>query len=178
MKSTEQTIVLGGGCFWCLDAAYRLVAGVTGVTSGYAGGGGSKPTYEQVSTGLTGHAEVVQVSFDSTILSLEDVLDIFWVLHDPTTVNRQGNDRGTQYRSVIYYIDDAQKSVIERSIASVSALWDDPIVTEVAPLDVFFPAEPYHQNYFEQHPEQAYCQVIIQPKLKKLRAKFAQQLIK
>lgn len=168
----KQTIVLGGGCFWCLDAGYRLINGVTEVVSGYAGGQLKDPDYYAVSGGQTGHAEVVKVTFDPAVISLEDILDIFWAMHDPTTQDRQGNDVGSQYRSAIYYTTDDQKPVIDKSLASVAKLWDNPIVTEVKELNQFYPAEAEHQNYFTKHPEAGYCQVIINPKLAKLRQKF------
>lgn len=171
-----EKIILGGGCFWCLDASYRLIHGVTEVVSGYAGGKTESPNYEEVSGGSTGHAEVVQVSFDTAILTLDDVLEIFWTIHDPTTLNRQGNDVGTQYRSIILYSNDIQKSIAEASIVKVQELWDDPIVTELKPLEVFYPAEDYHQDYFAKNPTQSYCQVVINPKLAKLREKFAARL--
>lgn len=171
-----QTIVLGGGCFWCLEAPYVLIQGVDKVTSGYSGGAATNATYEQVITGMTNHAEVVRITFNPAIISLKDILDIFWVIHDPTTPNQQGNDIGTQYRSVIFYSTEAQKIVINASIQEAQKLWKDPIVTQVVPLEAFYPAEDYHQNYFENHPDQAYCQVVINPKLTKLREKFSQRL--
>ncbi len=171
-----ETIVLGGGCFWCLDAAYREVAGVTEVVSGYAGGQTDSPSYEQVATGRTGHAEVVRVTFDPAVLSLADVFDIFWVLHDPTTPNRQGHDVGPQYRSMILYASEAQLQIAEASRAQAQTAWTHPIVTEIKPLERFWRAEEYHQNYFQHHPEQAYCQIVINPKLEKLRATFRDRL--
>lgn len=176
MNNNLETIVLGGGCFWCLDAGYRLIEGVTEVISGYSGGFLINPSYYEVSSQTTGHAEVVKITFNSTIISLEDILDIFWAMHDPTTLNRQGDDSGTQYRSAIFYSDDAQKKAVEDSVATVAKLWNNPVVTEVTKLESFYPAEEEHQNYFEKHPEQAYCQVIINPKLKKLRQKFQARL--
>lgn len=175
MAKTES-IVLGGGCFWCLEAAYQLISGVTKVTSGYAGGAVESPSYEAVCSGNTGHAEVVQVEFDSSIITLADILDIFWIIHDPTSLNRQGNDVGSQYRSLILYESDEQKKIIDASIKIVSKLWPNQIITEVKKLDKFYEAEPEHQNYFKNNPERAYCQVIINPKLKKLREKFAAKL--
>lgn len=170
----KQSIVLGGGCFWCLDAAYRRVKGVTKVISGYAGGVWPDPSYERVCTGTTGHAEVVQLEFDPNEVSLATLLEIFWTLHDPTTLNRQGNDVGTQYRSIILYASPEQKAAAEQSITKVAkALWGDHITTEVVPLQHFYPAEEYHQDYFNKNPEQGYCQVIINPKLAKLTKKFA-----
>ncbi len=173
MKAT-----LGGGCFWCTEAAYQLIDGVNAVIPGYAGGEAKTPNYYQVSEGKTGHAEVVQIDFDESKISFKDVLDIFWTIHDPTMKNRQGNDVGSQYRSIILYADDTQKQQAEESIKVVQQIWDDPIVTEVKPLKSFYEAEPEHHDYFKNHPEQAYCQVIINPKLEKLRAKFASKLKK
>jgi peptide-methionine (S)-S-oxide reductase len=171
-----ETATLGGGCFWCLEAAYQLVTGVIKVTSGYAGGDRSNPTYEQVSGGATGYAEVVQVEFDPAIITFTDVLDIFWTIHDPTTPNRQGNDVGTQYRSIILYANETQQMLAESSRDEVAKLWPNPIVTEIVSLEHFYPAEVYHQNYFKNHPDQAYCQIVINPKLQKLRQKFASRL--
>lgn len=176
MAKTES-IILGGGCFWCTEAAYQMIRGVTKVTSGYAGGTVPEPTYEVVSSGKTGHTEVVRVEFDPNEISLADILDIFWAIHDPTTPNRQGNDVGTQYRSAIYYENPDQKTVIDESVAAVAKLWDPPIVTEVAPLAKFYPAEEYHQNFFRKNPSQGYCQIVINPKLEKLRQKFAGRLV-
>lgn len=170
----NESIVLGGGCFWCLDALYRRVKGVTSVTSGYAGGNTQKPTYEQVCTGFTAHAEVIQIAFDPTRVSLKTLLEIFWVMHDPTTKNQQGNDVGTQYRSVIYYTTAQQKKIIDESIdKTAKKLWSKPLTTEVKPLDTFWPAEEYHQDYFNKHPEQGYCQIIINPKLTKFKQRFS-----
>lgn len=176
MASNHQfeSIVLGGGCFWCLDAAYKLVKGVVSVVQGYAGGVIPNPTTEQVYTGRTGHAEVVQLQFDPKTVTLADILDIFWTLHDPTSVNRQGPDIGPEYRSIILYSTEAQNKVAEKSIQQVAKLWDKPIVTELKPLDEFYPAEDYHQNYAINRPD--YCQIVINPKLQKLRNKFASYL--
>jgi peptide-methionine (S)-S-oxide reductase len=171
-----QTAVLAGGCFWCLDAAYRMVEGVTAVTSGYAGGHWPNPTYERVTTGTTGHAESVRIEFDPKAISYADILDIFWALHNPTTLNRQGNDVGTQYRSVIFYAGADQKRTAEASLAAAAKLWSDPIVTQLVPLDEFYAAEDYHQDYYAKNPEAGYCQVVINPKLAKLREKFAARL--
>lgn len=164
---TEQ-ITFGGGCFWCVEAVFRRVDGVVNVESGYAGGSKPNPTYKEVCTGSTGHAEVVQVTFDSQRVGLEQLLDLFWRAHDPTTLNRQGADAGTQYRSVIYYHDPAQGELARRSMADAQSAFSDPIVTEIEPLDRFYPAEDYHQDFFEQNPSYGYCRVIIQPKLQKL----------
>lgn len=172
-----QSIVLGGGCFWCLDAAYRRVKGVEQVVSGYAGGHWPNPTYERVVSGTTGHAEVVEVTFDPQVITLKTILDIYWTIHNPTTLNRQGNDVGTQYRSIILYNSPAQHAEIEKSIQEIAVpLWGENITTEIVPLEKFYPSEDYHQDYFNKNPEQGYCQVIINPKLQKLTNKFAQLL--
>lgn len=176
MGSTES-IVLAGGCFWCLDAAYRLVNGVTKVTSGYSGGFIDNPSYYDVAGGMTGHAECVKVEFDAKKIKLDDILDIFWAQHDPTTLNRQGNDVGTQYRSAVFYSDASQKKIIDASIERAQKVWKDKIVTEVTPLVKFYEAEEDQQDFFDKHPELAYCQIIINPKLAKLRKKFT-KLIK
>lgn len=176
MDTSTESIVLAGGCFWCLDAAFRLINGVSEVVCGYAGGTADTADYYKVGSGTTGHAEVVRVHFDTSIISLVDILDIFWVIHNPTTLNRQGNDQGPQYRSAIFYQDGQQKSTALESINKVQRLWPDPIVTELAPLKAFYPAEEYHQDYFNKNPSQGYCQIIINPKLKKLREHFASRL--
>ena len=178
MKS--ESIVLGTGCFWCSEAAYQLVKGVTQVIPGYSGGSGGdtkNPSYEQVSTGETGHAEVVRVIFDPTIVSLEQLLAVFWTIHDPTSLNRQGADVGSQYASVIFYGDEQQQRVVEASRNDAQKHLDSPIVTRVEPLDEFYEAESYHHNYFETHPEAAYCQAIISPKLAKMRQHFSGMLV-
>ena len=169
---------LGGGCFWCLDAVYRELRGVEKVESGYAGGRRASPSYEQVCTGATGHAEVVQVTFDPTAISYGDLLDIFFAIHDPTTLNRQGADVGTQYRSVIYYHTPEQKAEAERKMAELGAsgLLDDPIVTELAPVPTFYPAESYHQDYFRKNPGQGYCRAVVAPKVAKARKAFFEKL--
>lgn len=168
-----ETIVLGGGCFWCLEATYQLVRGVQKVVPGYAGGRTSNPNYWSVHDDETGHAEVVQISFDSNVISLEELLEIFWIIHDPTTLNRQGNDAGAEYRSIILYSSSRQEKIVEESKQIAQKLWSSTIVTEVEKLEMFYEAEPEHHNYFLSHPEQAYCQIIINPKLSKLRSKFA-----
>ncbi len=160
--------MLGGGCFWCLEAVYQRIDGIESVVSGYAGGQVENPTYEQVCTGETGHAEVVLVTFNPEKISLREVLNLFWKAHDPTTPNRQGHDVGTQYRSAIYYSTEGQRRVAEESMSEAQERFSAPIVTEVAPLDRFYPAEDYHQNYFNSHPFAGYCRVVIAPKLKKL----------
>ena len=171
-----ESIVLGGGCFWCLESSFKLINGVESVVSGYAGGTEEDANYHRVGTGRTGHAEVVNVTFDPTIISFTEILDIFWAIHDPTTLNQQGNDIGPQYRSAIFYNSNNQKQLAEASILNIQKLWNDPIVTEIVELETFYPAEDYHQNYFEKNPENAYCQVIINPKLLKLRQKFAERI--
>lgn len=171
-----EQIVLGGGCFWCLDASFSLIKGVVDVTCGYAGGSKETADYYAVSEGNTAHAEVVRVTFNSTEIELHEVLDIFWAIHDPTTKNRQGNDVGPQYRSVIFYSDEAQRIIIDASVAGVQKIWNKPVVTEILPLEAFYEAEAYHQDYFAHNPEKGYCQVVINPKLKKLREKFASSI--
>jgi len=178
MTQSTESIVVAGGCFWCLDAAFRQIEGVTKVVSGYTGGQTLNPTYYQVASGETGHAEAVEVTFNPAIISLSDILDIFWALHNPTTLNRQGADVGTQYRSAIFYGDDEQRQIVEASVQAVQSLWSDPIVTQVKPLEYFYPAEAEHQDYFNKNPQAAYCQVVINPKLQKLREKFNQRLKK
>ena len=174
----REIATLAGGCFWCLEAVYLELRGVLGVQSGYAGGHVPQPSYELVCTGTTGHAEVVQVTFDPDEISYRDLLDVFFTIHDPTTLNRQGNDVGTQYRSAIFYHSDDQKAEAERTIAELAAekVWDDPIVTEVMPLTEFYPAEEYHRDYFRLHPDQAYCRAVIAPKVAKARKAFLEKL--
>jgi len=173
--SMNQIATVGGGCFWCLEAVYLELQGVSKVVSGYAGGHVPNPTYRQICTGRTGHAEVVQVAYDPAQVSFRDILEVFFTVHDPTTLNRQGADVGTQYRSVICYHDEEQRQIAEEMIAELNAagVWPDPIVTEVTPLDNFYPAEDYHQDYYRQNSAQPYCQVVISPKLAKFRQKFA-----
>jgi peptide-methionine (S)-S-oxide reductase len=173
-----ELATLGGGCFWCLEAAFEQVKGVERVESGYAGGGVNNPTYEQVCTGRTGHAEVVQVAFDPKAISYREILEIFFVIHDPTTLNRQGGDVGTQYRSAIFYHSPAQKETAEKLIAELTAekAYNLPIVTQVAPLDVFYRAEDYHQGYFRANPHKSYCQYVVAPKVEKLRHTFKSKL--
>lgn len=167
-----EKIILGGGCFWCLDGVYRKVKGVKNVVSGYAGGKTENPTYESVSNGNTGHAEVTQIEFDPNIIKLEQLLDIFWQIHDPTTLNRQGADEGTQYRSIILYSNEDQKIIAEKSLKAAQQFYTDPIVTEVKSLDEFYPAEDYHQNFYESNRNYPYCRIVIDPKVKKLFDKF------
>jgi peptide-methionine (S)-S-oxide reductase len=168
--STTQLATLGGGCFWCVEAVYQGMPGVESVTSGYAGGKTPNPTYEQVCTGETGHAEVIQIAFDPAQITYEKILELFWKAHDPTTLNRQGADVGTQYRSVILYVDDVQKAAAERSRAAAQPDFKNPIVTEIAPLAAFYPAEPHHQDFYERNPQHPYNQAVIAPKLRKLEA--------
>jgi peptide-methionine (S)-S-oxide reductase len=176
MKSEVAT--LGGGCFWCLEAVYDELKGVTDVVSGYSGGHVPNPTYEQVCGKHTGHAEVVQVTFDPEVISFRDVLKVFFTIHDPTTMNRQGNDAGPQYRSAIFCNSPEQKAAAEETIAELNreGLWPRPIVTEVTPFEAFYPAEDYHQEYFARNPYQGYCQAIIAPKVAKFRKKFVDSL--
>ncbi|WP_461517908.1 peptide-methionine (S)-S-oxide reductase MsrA [Porticoccus sp.] len=170
-----QKIVLGGGCFWCLESVFQGIVGVQSVVSGYAGGQDENPSYENVCSGITGHAEVVEVTFDSLIINLADLLKIFFTIHDPTTLNRQGNDVGTQYRSVIFYADPEEKSVAESVIADLKkrAVFHDEIVTTLEPLTTFHVAEDYHQNYFEKNPGNPYCRFSIPPKRAKVLKNFS-----
>ncbi|GAP16525.1 peptide-methionine (S)-S-oxide reductase MsrA [Levilinea saccharolytica] len=173
-----QTATLGGGCFWCLEAVYDELRGVEEVVSGYAGGYSANPSYEEVCTGETGHAEVVQVRFDPAQVSYRDLLTLFFTIHDPTSLNRQGADVGTQYRSVIFYHNAEQKAQAEAVMAELSAarLWDRPLVTELAPLEAFYPAEAYHQKYFARNPYQGYCRMVIAPKVAKFRKQYQERL--
>lgn len=173
-----ETATFAGGCFWCLEAVFELLKGVEKVQSGYAGGRLPNPTYEQVCRGDTGHAEVVQITFDPAVISYGELLEVFFAIHDPTTLNRQGNDSGTQYRSAVFYHSAEQKAEAEKTVARLSAekVFPHPIVTELAPLDVFYPAEDYHSEYFRLHPAQPYCQWVIAPKVAKLREKFKGRL--
>ena len=173
-----ETATLAGGCFWCLEAVFQQLKGVTKVTSGYAGGTVPNPSYEAVCTGRTGHAEVVQIEFDPAVVSYRELLDVFFVIHDPTTLNRQGVDEGTQYRSAVFYHSPQQQQVAEAVIAELEAgkVWDDPIVTEVVPLDAFYPAEEYHRDYFRRNPGQSYCRAVIAPKVAKLRKHYLEKL--
>ena len=177
MAKTE-TAILGGGCFWCVEAAISQLQGVESVVSGYMGGSRANPTYEQVCTGVTGHVEVAQIIFDPEIISYEDLLHVFFTLHDPTTLNRQGNDVGEQYRSVIFYRDEEQRKAAENVIAELKReqAFDRPIVTAVEAASTFYPAENYHQSYFANNPRQPYCMAVVSPKVKKIREKFAQRL--
>ena len=173
--ATEMA-TLGGGCFWCLEAVYQEMKGVQSVESGYTGGRVPNPTYEQVCGGDTGHAEVVRVSFDPALISYREILEVFFAIHDPTTLNRQGNDTGTQYRSVIYYHSPEQKSAAEQVMADMAKVWDDPIVTELSPVEEFYKAEWFHQNFFRENPDQGYCMFVVAPKVAKFRRSFAEKL--
>lgn len=178
MSENREVATLGGGCFWCLEAVYDDLRGVTDVVSGYAGGHVADPSYEAVCAGTTGHAEVVQVTFDPEEVSFRELLDVFFTIHDPTTLNRQGADVGTQYRSAVFYHDDEQKRVAEEAIRDLEAeaIWDSPVVTEVVPLTEFYPAETYHQEYYARNPRAGYCQVVIAPKVSKFRKQYLAKL--
>ena len=171
-----ETATLGGGCFWCLEAVYQELKGVQHVESGYTGGHVAHPTYEQVCDGTTGHAEVVRVEFDPAVVSYREILEIFFTIHDPTTPNRQGNDVGTQYRSAIFYHSPEQEETARQVIACMANVWDAPIVTELNPVQAYYEAEDYHQNYFRQHPLQGYCAFVVAPKLAKFRSVFADKV--
>ena len=173
--ATEQIATLGGGCFWCLEAVYQEMEGVLKVVSGYMGGHVANPTYEQVCSGDSGHVEVSQVTFDPNTASYEDILQVFFAIHDPTSWDRQGNDAGPQYRSVVFYRDDTQKAAAEATISRLTAerAYSLPIVTEVRPATTFYPAEDYHQQYFTNHPNQTYCAFVVAPKVRKFRKEFA-----
>lgn len=172
-----ETATLGAGCFWCVEAVFQQLKGVEKVESGYSGGHVKDPSYREICSGNTGHAEVCQVHFDPNVISFEEILEVFWTTHDPTTLNRQGNDVGTQYRSAIFYHDEKQKEIAERSVKEVAVqIWDDPIVTEISPLTNYYPAEEYHQNYWFQNGNQPYCRIVINPKVEKFRKKFADKL--
>ncbi len=175
----RDVATFGGGCFWCLEAVFEQLRGAERVRSGYAGGQLASPTYQQVCGGNTGHAEVVQIDFDPAVISFGDLLDVFFAIHDPTTLNRQGADVGTQYRSVIFYHTPGQKEQAERRIADLNAarIWDRPIVTQVVPFEAFYPAEGYHQEYYRHNPGQPYCQVVVGPKVAKFRKQFANRLV-
>lgn len=175
---TRETLVLGGGCFWCIEAVFSPLRGVSAAVSGYAGGATPDPGYESVCRGRTGHAEVVAVSFDPAVITREEILEIFFAVHDPTTLNRQGADTGTQYRSIILHAGEDQRRAAAALIAryAADAVFSAPIVTELSPLEKFYPAEDYHQNYYARNPRQSYCQMVIAPKLAKVRAKYAARL--
>ena len=178
MADTLEMTTLGGGCFWCVEAVYQELQGVQSAVSGYAGGAVEHPTYYQVCNGTTGHAEVVQITFDPRLIMFEDILYVFWRTHNPTTLNRQGYDVGTQYRSVIFYHSEQQRTIAEKSKrdTDASGLWPNPIVTEISPATTFYKAEDYHQNYYRDNPYQPYCVAIIDPKITKLRKEFRAKL--
>jgi len=178
--TAKEAAILGGGCFWCLEAVFAELAGVEKVESGYTGGHVANPTYEAVCNGTTGHAEVVRVTFDPAQIAYREILEVFFAIHDPTTLNRQGNDRGTQYRSAIFTSSQQQQATAEQTIAELddAKVWDAPIVTEVAPAGVFYPAEDYHQDYYSNNPQQPYCRAVVAPKVAKAREKFAAKLKK
>lgn len=173
-NSDTETAVFGAGCFWCVEAIYQRVNGVTDIESGYAGGHVQNPTYRQVTTGKTGHAEVIKLEYDPSVISYEELLEVFWHTHNPTTLNRQGADVGPQYRSAIFYLTEEQKEVAEKSLKKTDAsdLWEDPIVTEITPLSNYSTAEDYHQNYFNNNPNAGYCSIVIAPKLAKFKKDF------
>jgi len=176
-RAREQA-TFGGGCFWCLEAVYKDLRGVERVVSGYAGGQVQDPSYEEVCSGTTGHAEVVQLTYDPRAVSFRELLEVFFTIHDPTTLNRQGADVGTQYRSAVFYHTPEQREEAERVITAltVNGVWPSPVVTEVAPLEVFYPAEDYHQDYFERNPNQGYCRMVVAPKVSKFRKQFLEKL--
>jgi peptide-methionine (S)-S-oxide reductase len=171
-ETKTESIVLGGGCFWCTEAAYKLQPGVIHITSGYSGGEEPNPTYEQVCAHATGHAEVIKIDYDPAVVSLDTLLDYFWAVHNPTQVGGQGNDHGPQYRSIILYANDAQKSAAEKSRAKARETFRDPITTEIVPLKKFWSAEAYHQDYFAKNPDAGYCSFVIAPKIRKLEHKL------
>lgn len=172
----QEIATLGGGCFWCLDAVLRDLRGVQQVVSGYTGGQVADPSYELVCTGTTGHAEVVQVTFDPDVISFNELLEVFFTIHDPTTLNRQGGDVGTQYRSAIFYRSPEQRATAEEVLAQVQRIWGDPIVTEVSAFDTFYPAEDNHQDYYRNNQSQPYCQIVIAPKVARARKEFLEKL--
>jgi peptide-methionine (S)-S-oxide reductase len=176
--ATQETATLGGGCFWCLEAVYQELEGVISVTSGYMGGHVDNPAYDQVCGGGTGHVEVTQLVFDPAVVGFRDILEVFFTIHDPTSLDRQGNDVGPQYRSAIFYHSEEQKRVAEEEIEEINleGIWSKPIVTEVRQAETFYPAEDYHQEYFSNHPNQPYCSYIVAPKVKKFREKFAARM--
>ncbi|UCG25636.1 MAG: peptide-methionine (S)-S-oxide reductase MsrA [Chloroflexota bacterium] len=176
MPDKNEQATFGGGCFWCLEAVYQDVVGVHKATSGYAAGHVENPSYEQVCSGHTGHAEVVQIDYDPDLISYDDLLTIFWSIHDPTTLNRQGADVGTQYRSIILTHDESQRAAAERSLSEAAGRFRDPIVTQIEPLDTFYPAEAYHDDYYRRNRNQPYCRAVIDPKVRKFRKSFASKI--
>lgn len=177
-STTTKTIILGGGCFWCTEAVYQDLKGVVKVESGYCGGQIKNPSYKEVCNGTTGHAEVIKITFDPSIITYKDLVDIFWHVHDPTTLNKQGNDIGTQYRSVVFYANEEEKKLAEQSRfeAQTQKIWKDPIITSLEPLSEFYKAEDYHQNYYKANPNQGYCVYVINPKVEKFRKEYKDQL--
>jgi peptide-methionine (S)-S-oxide reductase len=177
-QANQEMATLAGGCFWCLEAVYQQLRGVKKVVSGYTGGSMPDPSYKMVCTGATGHAEAVQITYDPDELSYREILEVFFTIHDPTTLNRQGADVGTQYRSAIYYHDPGQKELAQKVMDEITAekIYDHPLVTELKPLEVFYPAENYHQNYYQENLNQPYCQFVISPKVAKFRKKYAEKL--
>lgn len=176
ISSNVQTVTLGAGCFWCVEAVFESIPGVISAVSGYSGGNIKNPGYREVCTGRTGHAEVVQVTFDADIVKLEVILDVFFATHDPTTLNRQGADVGTQYRSAIYFHEESQEAIVEAALRRAQSDWDKPIVTEIKAFDVFYPAEDYHQAYYDLNKEAPYCRAVIAPKMAKFRKDFGAKL--
>ena len=177
MKTTYETITLAGGCFWCVEAIFQRLKGVESIESGYTGGTVENPTYKQVCTGETGHAEVTKIMFNPDVISFNELLEVFWTTHDPTTLNQQGADIGTQYRSAVFYLNDEQKMQAEKSKSEIATqIWDGSIVTEITPLKKYYKAEDYHQNYFNQNSDQSYCRFVINPKLEKFRKKFKDKI--
>ena len=176
MAGNTESAILGGGCFWCTEAVYLEVKGISSVESGYMGGQAEHPSYEQVCSGDTGHAEVVKLTYDPAVISYRDLLEIFFTIHDPTTLNRQGNDVGTQYRSVIFHQSPQQEATARQVIAEMAHVWDAPIVTELAPAQTFYKAEDYHQDYFRQHPLQGYCAFVVAPKVAKFKKTYSNRL--
>lgn len=174
-SAKTELAVLGGGCFWCTEAQYEMLKGVKTVVSGYCNGKTENPTYKEVCSGETGHNEVIQIEFDPSVVSYKEILEYFWIAHDPTTLNRQGNDVGDQYRSGIYYMNEEQKKTAEESMKVAQKDWDQPIVTEIVPLKKFYVAEDYHQDYFVNNPNQGYCRAVVSPKVSKFRAKLAKE---
>ena len=181
MTDPNQLVAtLGGGCFWCLEAIYNELKGIIKVESGYTGGPVPNPTYKQVCTGTTGHAEVIQITYDPNIITFKEILQIFFTMHDPTTLNRQGNDVGTQYRSIILYHNQNQKKTTDQVINEITQarIWNAPIITQIIPYNIFYKAEEYHQEYYKKNPEQSYCRIIIAPKIAKLRKQYFEKLKK
>ncbi len=178
MKNNYQETTLGAGCFWCIEAVFQNMKGVVSVESGYSGGKVKNPSYREICGGMTGHAEVAKITFDPEVVTFEDVLEVFWNTHDPTTLNRQGNDRGTQYRSAVFYHNEEQRQIAEayKKQLDESGAFSDPVVTEISPLINYYPAEDYHQNYFVENPTQAYCQFVVRPKVEKFKRVFAHRM--